>query len=127
VVIENAFYAMLQNMTRFITITYFMFLSSLSVAAESEQLHANEWLLPKNADTILNMPAIYKSMLKIQKSPDSLLLLKYPGGDEGTLWVNELRSWLVTLGLSSRRIMLIQGSAISTSIEFDVSSPNDSN
>lgn len=118
---------MLRTMTRFITIMIFMLLATLSVAAEPERLHANEWLLPKKAGAILNMPAIYKSMLKIQKSPNSVLSLKYPGGDEGTLWVNELRSWLVTLGLSSKRIRLVKGSAISTSIEFDVSLPKVSN
>lgn len=122
-VIENGFYAMLQNMTRFITITLFMLLTTFSIAAEPEKLQSNEWLLPKKAGTILSMPAIYNSMLKIQKSPNSILSLKYPGGDEGTLWANELRSWLVTLGLSSKRIMLVQGSAISTSIEFEVSTP----
>ena len=114
---------MLQNMTRFIIITLFMLLATLSVAAEPESLQSNEWLLPKKAGTILNMPAIHTSMLKIQKSPNSILSLKYPGGDEGTLWANELRSWLVTLGLSSKRILLVQGSAISTSIEFEVLSP----
>ena len=114
---------MMRNMTRFITLIFFLFLSTLANAAEPELLHANEWLLPKKATTILDMPAIHKSMLKMQAQPQSVLSLKYPGGDEGTLWVYELRSWLVTLGLSSSRIKLKQGSAISTTIEFVVLLP----
>lgn len=89
-------------------------------AAETELLHANEWSVPKKTSSILAMPAINNSMQKLQKNTNSILKVKYPGGDEGTLWVNELRSWLVALGLSSKRIELIQGSAISTTIELEV-------
>lgn len=89
-------------------------------AAEIELLHSNEWSVPKQATTILAMPAIRKSMQKLQINVNSILKLKYPGGDEGTLWVNELRSWLIALGLSSKRIELVPGSAISTTIELEV-------
>lgn len=91
-----------------------------SFAKDVELLHANEWSVPKQAVTILSMPAIQKSMNKLQNDVNSLLKVKYPGGDEGTLWVNELRSWLVALGLSSNRIELVPGSAISTTIELEV-------
>ena len=94
---------------------------TVSVFSENVALlHAKEWSVPKKTAVILAMPAINESMKKLQKSRNSILILKYPGGDEGTLWVNELRSWLVTLGLSSKRIELVQGSAISTTIELDV-------
>lgn len=89
-------------------------------AADVELLHANEWSVPKQATTILAMPAIQKSMRKLQNNVNSFLKLKYPGGDEGTLWVNELRSWLIALGLSSKRIEMVPGSAISTTIELEV-------
>ncbi len=96
-----------------------LFVSTLN-AAEVELLHAKEWSVPKKTTTILAMPAIYNSMNKLHKSTNSILNLKYPGGDEGTLWVNELRSWLIALGLSSTRIELVQGNAISTTIELEV-------
>lgn len=111
-------------MTRLISLLFFMLSATFSIAAESEKLQANEWLQPKQAATILEIPAIHNSMLKIQEAPNSLLSVKYPGGDEGTLWAYELRSWLVTLGLSSSRIKLKQGSAISTSIELEVLFPD---
>ncbi|MCW8901083.1 MAG: hypothetical protein OQK75_00620 [Gammaproteobacteria bacterium] len=97
-----------------------LFFTSNIYAAEAELLHANEWSVPKQANTILAMPAVRKSMKKLQMNVNSSLKLKYPGGDEGTLWVNELRSWLIALGLSSKRIELIPGSAISTTIELEV-------
>ena len=79
--------------------------------------------MPKKATTILAMPAVHKSMKKLQRNVNSFLKLKYPGGDEGTLWANELRSWLIALGLSSKRIELVPGSAISTTIELEVLTP----
>jgi len=94
--------------------------SASTLAGEIKLLHADEWLLPKQAATILEMPAISKSMQQLQRDMNSSLLLKYPGGDEGTLWVNELRSWLIALGLSSKRIELVQGSVNPTTVEFEV-------
>lgn len=109
-------------MQKFIKMTLFsiLLLTNNAFAENSELLHANEWSVPKKATTLLAMPAINKVMKKLQKNVNSSLKIKYPGGDEGTLWANELRSWLIALGLSSKRIELIPGSAVSTIIELDV-------
>ena len=117
---------MLYIMKRLIINVIIMFFATTALAADVELLHANEWMRPKSATTLMEMPAVSKSMRKLQKDTDSTLSIKYPGGDEGTLWANELRSWLIALGLSSRRIELVPGSAISTTIEFEVLS-TDSN
>lgn len=107
-------------MKTFIFSIVMLFFATNVIAANIELLHANEWSVPKKTSTLLAMPAIYKSMRKLHNDSKSILKIKYPGGDEGTLWVNELRSWLVALGLSSNRIELAQGSAISTTIELEV-------
>lgn len=114
------FYDMLYAMKRLIPVVITLLFSASLFAAEVELLHANEWSVPKKATTILAMPAIQNSMKKLQRNVNSFLKLKYPGGDEGTLWANELRSWLIALGLSSNRIELVPGSAISTTIELEV-------
>ena len=107
-------------MYKIITSIAVLFFSINVAATDIELLHAKEWAVPKQASTLLTMPAISKSMQKLQQNVNSVLRLKYPGGDEGTLWVNELRSWLIALGLSSKRIELVPGSAISTTIELEV-------
>lgn len=111
---------MLETMNRTIIAGITLFFATNIFAADVELLHANEWSVPKQASTVLAMPAIHKSMKKMQINVNSLLKIKYPGGDEGTLWVNELRSWLIALGLSSKQIELVPGSAISTTIELEV-------
>ncbi len=117
---EKYFYDMLRNMNKSIIATVILLFVTNAFAADVELLHANEWSVPKQTTTLLAMPAISKSMRKLQNTTNSVLKIKYPGGDEGSLWVNELRSWLVALGLSSNRIELVQGSAISTTIELEV-------
>ena len=107
-------------MNKSIIATIMLFFATNVFASDIELLHVNEWSVPKQTVTVLAMPAINKSMRELEKDTNSLLKIKYPGGDEGTLWANELRSWLVALGLSSSRIELIQGSAISTTIELEV-------
>lgn len=111
---------MLSNMNKSFIATVMLIFVTNAFAADVELLHANEWSVPKQTVTVLAMPAINKSMRKLQNDTNSILKIKYPGGDEGTLWANELRSWLVALGLSSNRIELIQGSAISTTIELEI-------
>lgn len=107
-------------MNKLTTGVILLFLMQYVFAADVEFLGVNEWSVPKKAATILAMPAIQNSMQKLQNDLTSLLKIKYPGGDEGTLWANELRSWLIALGLSSKRIELIPGSANSTIIELEV-------
>ena len=97
-----------------------MFLVSTVYAGDTVLLHASEWAVPKQASTILSIPSIHKVMQEIQTTNNSILKIRYPGGDEGTLWANELRGWLVALGLSSKRIELIPGGTISATIELEV-------
>lgn len=107
-------------MSKLVGSLFLLFFVTNLFAAEIELLNLNDWAVPKQSSTVLAMPAIQKSMRKIQNNANSRLKIKYPGGDEGTLWASELRSWLVALGLSSKRIDLVPGSSISTAIELEV-------
>ena len=111
---------MLYSMNKVTLSIFLISFVSISYAGEVELLKANEWAVPKRATTLLSMPSISKSMQKLQKSTSSTLQIRYPGGDEGTLWANELRSWLVALGLSSSRIDLVPGRAAPSTIELEV-------
>ncbi|HID49327.1 MAG TPA: hypothetical protein EYP40_06925 [Chromatiales bacterium] len=62
-------------------------------------------------------------MQNLRATPGGRLLLRYPGGDAGTLWMNELRSWLVSLGVPSHRIETVPGSPDTGIIELEVLPP----
>lgn len=109
-------------MKRLIIPTLFILFPLKLMAADIELLQANEWAVPKKASTLMQMPAIHKTMTQLSKQKETNLLIRYPGGDEGTLWANELRSWMVALGLSTKRIILVPGSSALDIIELEIKS-----
>ncbi len=80
--------------------------------------------MPRSAAYLLKLPPLAQAVSQLRVHPDAHLLIHYPGGDEGTLWVNELQSWLVALGVSSELMELIPGSSKQTVIEIEVISRN---
>jgi len=86
----------------------------------SHILTAEQWAVPRNVESIIQMPALAAAMAELQATPGGRLLIRYPGGDAGTLWMNELHSWLVSLGLSTADMERVPGSANSQVIELEV-------
>ena len=80
--------------------------------------------MPRSAAYLLRLPPLAQAVGQLRVHPDAHLLIYYPGGDEGTLWVSELQSWLVALGVPSEQMELIPGSSKQTVIEIEVVSQN---
>lgn len=116
----NIFNVNLKNMYKFLFGLFIGAYPFFIYAGESYQLTHEQWAVPKRAETILVMPAIAKVLADLQTTPKGQLLIRYPGGDEGTLWAHELRSWLVSLGISSSNIELRPGSVDASIIELVV-------
>jgi len=83
-------------------------------------LKASEWNVPRTTAAILGMPSLRQTIQAYNQQPDSIIQIHYPGGDEGTLWATELRSWLVALGVASHRIELLPGSRKDGQLELQV-------
>ena len=81
-----------------------------------------QWSIPKSAESILQMPALMTVMNKLIKANENTLVIRSPGGEIGILWASELKAWLVSLGLSSKRIELQTGSFKSDELELFVNS-----
>jgi len=88
-------------------------------------LRASEWNVPRTTETILHMPALQHTIQAYNQQPRAKIQIHYPGGDEGTLWATELRSWLVSLGVASRHIELLPGSRKDGQLELQVIAPPD--
>jgi hypothetical protein len=86
-------------------------------------LKASEWNVPRTTETILHMPALRHTIQAYNQQPKAKIQIHYPGGDEGTLWATELRSWLVSLGVASRHIELLPGSRKDGQLELQVIAP----
>lgn len=87
---------------------------------ESWEITAQEWARPRHGEWLIHQPALRGAISQLQQLPQSRLQLRYPGGDEGVLWAEELQSWLVALGLASVRIELVPGSSRADLIQLDV-------
>lgn len=98
--------------------------SSASLSADSSVwvLPAEQWEAGRSGNQILQMPVL-KSLMQnwIQQYDANNLLpieLRYPGGEEGELWVQELADWLVSMGLPSKNIVMVPGSGTANKIKL---------
>jgi hypothetical protein len=94
---------------------------SSAVSGETWQLSALEWAQPRHGEWLVRQPALVGAVTELQQYPGSHLLIRYPGGDEGVLWAEELQAWLVALGIASNRIERLPGSGAADRIQLEVS------
>lgn len=87
---------------------------------DSWEISAQEWAQPRHGEWLVRQPALVGAMAQLQQSSQSHLQIRYPGGDEGVLWAEELQSWLVALGLASNRIELVPASRKADLIQLQV-------
>lgn len=87
-------------------------LISINVYAQdvSIELRAESWDIPRHGESLLTVPELSKVMQKWMTDPSKKIELRYPGGEEGELWVEELKDWFVSLGVPSSIIQLSPGS-----------------
>ena len=106
---------------------FFLLHAEIVAATGDKPLHfiltQQQWSVPRTAEAVLAMPAIHQAMQALVENKKSnkasfSLLIRYPGGDEGTLWASELKGWLVSLGLASSFIELQPGSNNPEEIEL---------
>lgn len=78
--------------------------------SDSVELRAETWDIPRHGEVLLNVPELSTIVRQWMKKPQQRIELRYPGGEEGELWVEELKGWLVSLGVPSNVILLSPGS-----------------
>lgn len=98
----------------------FIFAAGVYAEVGTYTITAQQWAMPRQDKVLIEFPPLQQAMEKLRSQPGSRLLIRYPGGDEGTLWLNELQSWLVALGVSSKDMELIPGSSRQAVIEMEV-------
>lgn len=78
-------------------------------AAAGVSITAEQWARPRHGEDIARLPGLAALVEAADRDAASRLVIRFASGDEGALWAEELRSWLVALGLSSARIVLEPG------------------
>lgn len=97
-----------------------MLLPAIQAIGETWDITASEWARPRHGDWLVQQPSLVAAIQKLQQSPDAVLEIRYPGGDEGVLWAEELQAWLVALGVASDRIERVPGSGAADRVQIHI-------
>ncbi|MDH5611462.1 MAG: hypothetical protein OEY66_03265 [Gammaproteobacteria bacterium] len=86
---------------------------SADVAESGEQqwkLTEEQWDLVKQGEQLLEIPVMQQVVNTWSLKPNQAIELRYPGGEEGELWVGELKDWLISLAIPSQYLFVVAGS-----------------
>lgn len=103
-----------------ILILLFALCASLTAHAQTAEITAAQWAQPRHGEWLLQQAGIADVIHNLQQHPNSRVQIRYPGGDQGAWWAEELQAWLVALGLPSSRIERVPGSASADRIQLQL-------
>ena len=93
-------------------------------APRSFTLGVDDWARPRSGERILSFPSLRDFAAVWSTVPaGSVVEIRYPGGDEGSLWASELSDWLIALGIAAQHIKLMSGQARADQIELVIIEP----
>ena len=69
-----------------------------------------DWPQQRNTETVLSLTAVQGLLDTYQEDKRHKITIRHPGGDYGDAWAQELRDWLVALGIPSGQMLLEPGS-----------------
>ena len=75
----------------------------------SFEIGAEQWARPRSGERVVAYEALQKLVRLLDQHAAAVVNIRYAGGDDGQLWAEELRGWLVALGLPGDRIRLRTG------------------
>jgi hypothetical protein len=93
---------------------------NLGAAGPVRELTAAEWDRPRSGEFVAGIPVLKETVRAFDARPGRALTIRYPGDEAGLLWAEELRSWLVALGIESSRIVLAAGARRTDALELVV-------
>ena len=73
-------------------------------------IKAEQWEIPRHGESLIKQQELGKIVRQWLKTPESIIEIRYPGGEEGELWVRELMDWLIALGIPSTAMHHVPGS-----------------
>lgn len=91
--------------------TLSLLLSCATAQAEQQfVLSEAEWSRPRSASVVKSYPATQQLVQAWLKAPaQQSIELRYPGGEEGSLWAQEIKDWLVSMGIPSSKLQTYPG------------------
>jgi len=96
-----------------------LLVSSLCLSVENTMsIDAEEWARPRSGEMIATMPAVRQAVTTWMRMKNADITIRYPGGETGIIWAQELRDWLVSLGVESNALILSVGSSAEDQLDL---------
>ncbi len=110
------------NKVQWIMILPFFMVWSAASAVESSgvKLSAEIWEVSRHGEALLKVDELVSFVNAWAEKPSTIIEIRFPGGEEGELWAEELKSWLVSLGVPSDHMRLTPGSDASDVINLSL-------
>lgn len=115
---SKGFCDILMQMLRSLPVLLIFLFAATMAQASDWYVTASEWARPRNGGMLIEMAELKQAVRLLTESSDNRLQVRYPGGDEGSLWASELKAWLIALGVESARIEILPGSDRSDAIQL---------
>ncbi len=89
------------------------------------QIAHYEWPHNPLVDEVLRIPQLRSAISRFDELDSAMMVIRYPGGDQGNAWAMSLRDVLVSLGIRLSEIVLEPGSGLPETIVLIVTESAD--
>jgi hypothetical protein len=79
---------------------------SFPLSAQTLTLTEEQWAASRQARALVKLPGFGGLMTALERQPQGALVVRYGNGEDAVLWAEELKSWLVALGVPAVRVVL---------------------
>lgn len=117
---------MLALMNRWPVLVVVLIGASAGAAQPVQIITAEDWARPRTGQSIVEMPALVRTVRAYLGDGERRILIRFPRGEEGVLWAEELRGWLVALGVPSGDVSVSPDSSRVDAIELEVTAAKSS-
>ncbi|NIM74931.1 MAG: hypothetical protein GWN46_18070 [Gammaproteobacteria bacterium] len=100
-----------------------LFWAAIAPAETVQVITADDWARPRSGESLVQMPALKRTVrayLDANAERGRRIVIRHPRGEEGVLWAEELRGWLVALGIPSQAVDVSPASTRVDALELAV-------
>ncbi len=84
----------------------------MALADFEVQIAHYEWPQNPSVDEVLQIPQLRSALIRYDEMEEAVLIIRHPGGDQGSAWAVALRDSIVSLGIRKSEIVLEPGSGV---------------
>ena len=105
-------------MTRGFLLLLCLSLSSVGLAQPIGSITAEQWSRPRHGEGLVDMPGLQATIVAYLQQPNEQIAIHHPVEEDGLFWAEELKGWMIALGVKSTSIRLVPAPVPSGVIEL---------